>query len=155
MFGAAQNALDSLPLAMKSMKEMDMKAMKAMKTMKATKATKTMKVMKAKSAKAKSKKLGKAESLTGDAWRAWANHVWATGPTWVWVVVCFTHLFCCRVTEVLKLKLVHINLQDKWLTVPALKGHGEIRKPITPSAEHFLSASESQVGKSGRVHLSR
>ncbi|CAJ1406837.1 unnamed protein product [Effrenium voratum] len=83
--------------------------------------------MKAKSAKAKSKRLGKAESLTGDAWR----HV--------------------RVTEALKLKLVH--LQDKWLTVPALKAHGEIRKPITPSAERFLRKLEANGGE--RVPRSR
>ena len=45
---------------------------------------------------------GQADKLPGAAW-ALFNHVQATGPSWVYPVVCLGHLLCIRVTEVLSL----------------------------------------------------
>ena len=57
---------------------------------------------------------GSADSLTGSAWRAWLLHVkQRTGPTWLYIALSMCHLFCVRITQVLQLKLEHINLEAK------------------------------------------
>lgn len=53
----------------------------------------------------KQKLNGPADSLVGDAWKCWIQHLERRGPTWLVAFTTLSHLLCARVTEIMKLKL--------------------------------------------------
>ena len=84
------------------------------------------------------RKLGQADRLPGAAWNLWTNHVQATGPSWLYPVVCLGHLLCLRVTEVLSLQGKDFNFEKKVVKVRALKRQAETDKVLGEAALAFL-----------------
>ena len=66
-------------------------------------------------------KLGKAAVLSGPLWRLWMQHVWAQGPTWLWVALFLSHALCSRITEVLRLRASDFKWKSHSVYVAALK----------------------------------
>jgi len=83
-------------------------------------------------------KLGQADKLPGAAWSLWTNRILATGPTWLYPVVCLGHLLCLRVTEVLSLQVQDINFEKRTVKVRALKKQAETDKVLGEAALAFL-----------------
>lgn len=79
-------------------------------------------------------KLGKACSLPGPLWEMWLQHVLDKGPTWLYVCLMLTHVLCCRVTEVLKLKKKDINFKRGTIFVAPLKRGPPVTKHVMKPA---------------------
>ena len=84
------------------------------------------------------RKLGQADKLPGAAWTLWTHHILATGPTWLYPVVCLGHLLCLRVTEVLQLRVQDFDFEKKVVKVRALKKQAETEKFLGEAAFDFL-----------------
>jgi integrase len=82
--------------------------------------------------------VGQADKLPGAAWTLWTHHVQATGPSWLYPVVCFGHLLCLRVTEVLRLCCKDFDLEKGVVRVQALKRQGAIDKCMSEAAVQFV-----------------
>ena len=65
--------------------------------------------------------LGQASSLPGPLWAEWLSHIKKHAPTWLWVATFLCHAFCCRITEVLRLRAQDISIKDKIVHVASLK----------------------------------
>lgn len=65
--------------------------------------------------------LGQASSLPGSLWGLWLNHILKHGPTWLYVATFLSHAFCCRITEVLRLRARDISIKDKAVHVSSMK----------------------------------
>ena len=100
------------------------------------------------SAKTVRTRRGPAEVLDGPAFKAWLVHLQNQGPTWLWVVTSLCHLLCARVSEILNLQKVDLNLRDGWVRIQGLKNHGEIFKPLSAAAKSLLESWEDQGGQS-------
>ena len=93
-------------------------------------------------------KKGSADSLTGSAWRAWLLHVKErTGPTWLYIVLSMCHLFCARVSQVLQLKLEHINLEARTVVITGMKGQPTCTKPLSEAAMTLLNTWQLAGGE--------
>lgn len=84
------------------------------------------------------RKLGQADKLPGAAWTLWTHHIQATGPSWLYPVVCLAHLLCLRVTEVLNLRVQGFDLKRKVVKVRALKRQAETEKVLGEAAIVFI-----------------
>ena len=84
------------------------------------------------------KGLGQADKLPGAAWALWTNHVQATGPSWLYPVVCLGHLLCLRVTEVLSLASKDFDLVKGVVRVGALKRQAATEKILSEAAVAFV-----------------
>lgn len=78
--------------------------------------------------------LGKACSLPGPLWELWLKHVLASGPTWLYVSLLLTHVLCCRITEILKLKRKDINFKRGTVFVAPLKKGPAVTKYVMKAA---------------------
>ena len=81
---------------------------------------------------------GQADKLPGAAWALWTNHVQATGPSWLYPVVCLGHLLCLRVTEVLSLSGKDFDLAGGVVRVHALKRQDATDKCLNEAAATFV-----------------
>ena len=81
---------------------------------------------------------GQADKLPGAAWALWTNHVQATGPSWLYPVVCLGHLLCLRVTEVLSLSGKDFDLAGGVVRVRALKRQEATDKCLNEAAAAFV-----------------
>ena len=81
---------------------------------------------------------GQADKLPGAAWALWTNHVQATGPSWLYPVVCLGHLLCLRVTEVLSLSGKDFDLAGGVVRVRALKRQEATGKCLNEAAATFV-----------------
>eukprot|EP00969_Alexandrium_andersonii_P114936 5082994-Alexandrium_andersonii.AAC.1 len=72
----------------------------------------------------------RASSLPGDLWKQWLEHLEEVAPAWVYVSILFTHLLCCRITEVLRLSGSDFDFKKQTVAVPPLKGQPAIQKPM-------------------------
>ena len=79
-------------------------------------------------------RLGKAHALPGALWERWLQHVLATGPTWLYVALLLTHMVCCRITEILKLKRRDIDFKRGTVFVGPLKRGPAITKHVMKAA---------------------
>ena len=86
----------------------------------------------ARAQKQKARKLGKANPLPGKLWVAWLNHVLASGPSWLYVALFLTHACCLRISEVLRLKMCHIDTKHGHVWVGPLKRGNAMYKKIMP-----------------------
>lgn len=105
------------------------------------------------------RKLGQADKLPGAAWTLWTHHIQATGPSWLYPVVCLAHLLCLRVTEVLNLRVQDFNLERKVVKVRSLKRKAETEKVLGEAtivfihklrAEGFTVTRQMNTGLRGR-----
>lgn len=92
--------------------------------------------------------LGKASALAGPLWEMWLQHVLAKGPTWLYVALMLTHVLCCRITEVLKLRKRDINFKRGTVFVGPLKKGPPVTKHVMKAAMAKLRLlRERGVGK--------
>ena len=78
--------------------------------------------------------LGKASALPGPLWELWLKHVLAEGPTWLYVSLLLTHVLCCRITEILKLRRRDINFKRAAIFVAPLKRGPAVTKHVMKAA---------------------
>ena len=72
--------------------------------------------------------------MEGQAWQAWLAHVKNKGPTWLYVALTGSHLLCCRITEVLRLKAKDFDFEHKVVAISSLKGQAAITKTMSCAA---------------------
>ena len=94
----------------------------------------------------KGKRLGPADSLQGNAFSLWMQHLCATGPTWVYVAMAMQHLLCCRITEILRTKKEDIDIAGRRCFIKPMKGGGGLWKPLSEAAVLLLSRWETNDG---------
>lgn len=82
--------------------------------------------------------LGQADKLPGAAWQLWTHHVQATGPSWLFPVVCLGHLLCLRVTEILSLRGEDVDFEKGVVRVRPLKRQDATDKVLSEAAVTFL-----------------
>ena len=56
------------------------------------------------------------------------------GPTWLYVALTCSHLLCCRITEVLRLKAKDFGFEHKVVAISSLKGQAAITKTMSCAA---------------------
>lgn len=105
----------------KSKKKPGNSAMRVMKTMKkprdnAKRAKKTMK---------KTMQLGQAEAMHGKLWKQWTEHVKRVGPSWLFAAITLSHMFCCRISEILSLQAGDFNFRHRFVKIKPLKRQPE------------------------------
>ena len=92
--------------------------------------------------------LGKASSLPGPLWELWLKHVLAMGPTWLYVSLLLTHMLCCRITEILKLRRRDINFKRGTIFVaPLKKGPAMTKHVMKPAMAKLRSLRDKGVAK--------
>ena len=106
--------------ATKSKKKPGKSAMKVMKMMKkprdsAKRAKKTM----------KKSLLGQAEAMHGKLWKQWTEHVKRVGPSWLFAAITLSHMFCCRISEILSLQANDFNWRHRFVRIKPLKRQPE------------------------------
>ena len=93
-------------------------------------------------------RLGKANPLAGPLWELWVRHVLNTGPTWVYVALLLTHILCCRITEILKLRLGDFNFKRGTVFVgPLKKGPGMTKHVMKAAMGKLRQLRDRGVGK--------
>ena len=94
----------------------------------------------------KGKRLDPADSLQGNAFSLWMQHLCATGPTWVYVAMAMQHLLCCRITEILRTKKEDIDIAGRRCFIKPMKGGGGLWKPLSEAAVLLSSRWETNDG---------
>ena len=69
--------------------------------------------------------LGQAEALHGKLWGQWTEHVKRVGPSWLFVAITLSHMFCCRITEILSLQVSDFNFRHRYVKIKPLKRQPE------------------------------
>ena len=69
--------------------------------------------------------LGQAEALHGKLWVQWTQHVKRVGPSWLFVAITLSHMFCCRITEILSLQAGDFNVRHRFVKINPLKRQPE------------------------------
>ena len=93
-------------------------------------------------------RLGKACALAGPLWEKWLQHILTTGPTWVYVAVLLTHVLCCRISEVLKLKRGDVDFKGGTVYVAPLKrGHAVTKHVMKAAMNKLRTLRDKGVGK--------
>lgn len=93
-------------------------------------------------------RLGKACALPGPLWDLWLKHVLDKGPTWLYVCLLLTHVLCCRVTEVLRLRKRDINFKRSTVFVgPLKKGRPMVKHVMKPAMAKLRSLRDQGVAR--------
>lgn len=92
--------------------------------------------------------LGKANPLPGPLWNLWLQHVLLKGPTWLHVALLLTHVLCCRITEILKLRKCDIDFKRGSVWVAALKnGRAMVKHVLKPAMAKLRHLRDHGVAK--------
>ena len=83
-------------------------------------------------------RLGQADPLPGVAWSLWTHHIQATGPSWLYPVVCLGHLLCLRVTHVLRLRGKDFDLEHGVVRLQLFTGQATLEKLMSEAAIDFV-----------------
>ena len=63
--------------------------------------------------------------MHGKLWKQWTEHVKRVGPSWLFAAITLSHMFCCRISEILSLQANDFNWRHRFVRIKPLKRQPE------------------------------